>query len=173
MSGRGTPPRVTAIEELDHNPSDYLYAVRDAAGKAAEELTAAIRLATEERRDASARLDRALEAARATAAELNHLADRMQDAAELLAASDLEPNASAVIPGEAGLVRAAETPPLTLEQLHALPLGSWVRTAAGEQWYRKSRFWQHRGAQISSMPSDVLYSKHGPLHLLEKRDSDA
>ena len=173
MSGHGTPPRVSALEELDRNPSGYLYAVRDAAGKAADELTAAFVAARGEEKLIRSRLERAIAEAEKVAAELSHLAQRMETAAELVAASDLEPNASAVVPGEAGLVRAAETPPLTLEQLHALPPGSWVRTASGEQWFRRVRYWSRRGPIQSKTPSDVLYANAAPLHLLEKEETDA
>lgn len=170
MTGHGKPP---LIEELERNPSDYLYAVRDAAASAAEQLAVAVTAAHSEREQIAGALTRAIDEARKVAAELGRLAQRMEQAAELVAASDLEPTSSAVIPGEAGLVRAAETTPLTLEQLHALPDGSWVRTDSGEQWYRHGRFWSRRGPVRSKTPSDVLYANAGPLHLIEKREDDA
>lgn len=166
------------IEEITRNPSDYLFAVRDAAGRAADALRAAIDRARKEQEAIVTSLDSAFTAAEAATAELDRLADRMEVSAELLAASDLEPNARAIVPGEAGLVRSVETPPFTLEQLRALPIGSWVRATNGVRWYRATRLkWRRRGNDgFSNVSSDALYARHEPLHLLhlpEAGESDA
>lgn len=86
MTTDQTPPPIVSI-------SDYLYTLRDTAGMAIEPLRAAIR-------EAQAVVDR-----------LDAIADGAERAAELVGASDLEPNTHANIPPQSGLVRAISTDP--------------------------------------------------------------
>lgn len=69
--------------------SDYLYTLRDEAGIAADKLKREIADAT------------------ATLKKLERIADGAELAAELVAASDLQPTTSGTIPPAAGLERAA------------------------------------------------------------------
>ena len=66
--------------------SDYLYSLRDEAGIAADKLRAAITEANEK------------------LAKLDAIADGAERAAELVAASDLQPDSHATIPPESGLM---------------------------------------------------------------------
>lgn len=67
--------------------SDILYGIRNTAGEAADELREAITVAQEV-------LDR-----------LDRITDDAEDGAQLIAASDIEPNAIASVPERSGLVR--------------------------------------------------------------------
>ncbi|WP_159794498.1 hypothetical protein [Puerhibacterium puerhi] len=72
-------------------PSDFLYTLRNTAGRAADELRPAI------------------EKAQAVLAWLDRVAEDAEDAARLVGASDLEPSARALIPERSGLVYADPT----------------------------------------------------------------
>ncbi len=74
--------------------SGYLYALRDEAGKAAENLRRCTALAERELAEAKGTLDR-----------LEGIASKAELAAELVAASDLEPSMSSDVPSESGLTR--------------------------------------------------------------------
>ena len=74
--------------------SGYLYALRDEAGKAAENLRRCTALAERELAEAKGTLDR-----------LESIASKAELAAELVAASDLEPSMSSDVPPESGLTR--------------------------------------------------------------------
>lgn len=78
----------------DATVSDFLYVLRNEAGKAAERLSKQVIDMRKALGDAETVLDR-----------LNGLADGAQDAAELVCASDLEPTACADIPERSGLIR--------------------------------------------------------------------
>lgn len=67
--------------------SDFLYTLRNTAGEAADNLRASIA----EAQGVLARLDK--------------LAEDAEDSAQLIAASDIEPHASAIVPERSGLVR--------------------------------------------------------------------
>lgn len=73
--------------------TDVLYRLRNMAGIAADDLRAAVL-------EAQAVLDK-----------LDRFADAAQDGAELIAASDLEPNSHASIPERSGLVRTTSNAP--------------------------------------------------------------
>lgn len=82
-------PTLPLADQLEHiDPTDFLFVLRDTAGKAAEALAAAIK-------DAQAVYDK-----------LDRIADQAQDVAQLASASDLFPTHHANIPDGAGLVRA-------------------------------------------------------------------
>lgn len=74
------------LESID--PTDFLYVLRDTAGKAAEALAAEIGRAN------------------LVLGKLEQLADQAEKVAQLAGASDLLPNISANLPPEAGLIRA-------------------------------------------------------------------
>lgn len=74
--------------------SDYLYALRNEAGEAAENL-----------RRYTALVERELAEAKATLDRLEGIASKAELAAALVAASDLEPNMRALVPPESGLTR--------------------------------------------------------------------
>lgn len=74
--------------------SDYLYALRNEADKAAENL-----------RHYTALVERKLAEAKATLDRLEGIASKAELAAGLVAASDLEPNMVADVPPESGLTR--------------------------------------------------------------------
>ena len=74
--------------------SGYLYALRDEAGKAAENL-----------RRCTALVERELAEAKGTLDRLERIASKAELAAELVAASDLEPSMSSDVPPESGLTR--------------------------------------------------------------------
>ena len=77
----------------------YLYALRDEAGKAAENLRRCTALAERELAEAKGTLDR-----------LERIASKAELAAELVAASDLEPSMSSDVPPESGLTRIEREP---------------------------------------------------------------
>jgi hypothetical protein len=86
------------IEFADATVPDFLYVLRNTAGRAASKLNAEV-----------IEMRKALNAAEAVLDRLNELADGAQDAAELVCASDLEPTAHANIPERSGLVRKDQT----------------------------------------------------------------
>lgn len=79
--------------------SGYLYALRDEAGEAAENLRRCMALVERELAEAKGTLDR-----------LESIASKAELAAELVAASDLEPTMSALVPPESGLTRIEKEP---------------------------------------------------------------
>lgn len=78
-------------------PSEFLMTLRNTAGRAAERLQGAITEARE-----------FLAEAEAVYARLERIADDAEDAAQLVAASDIEPTSSALVPERSGLIRPGE-----------------------------------------------------------------
>jgi hypothetical protein len=83
--------------EWTPSPSNFLMTLRDTAGRAAERLEGAIAEARE-----------FLAEAEAVHARLERIADDAEDAAQLVAASDIEPTSSALVPERSGLIRPGE-----------------------------------------------------------------
>lgn len=79
----------------DASPSDFLYLLRNEAGIAADRLASEV-----------SRMRTRLAEAEAVLGRLNGMASKAELAAQLVAASDLEPTASALVPPESGLTRA-------------------------------------------------------------------
>lgn len=85
--------------EWTPSPSEFLFTLRDTAGRAAERLQGAITEARE-----------FLAEAEAVYARLERIADDAEDAAQLVGASDIDPNTSALAPKRSGLIRPGEEP---------------------------------------------------------------
>lgn len=80
------------LDLLTATPSDYLYVVRDTAGRAADALGEQVA------------------AAQKVLDSLTRIANDAEDAAQLVAASDIEPRTTALIPGRSGLTRKDAAP---------------------------------------------------------------